>query len=280
MKRILLPTDFSENAYNAIKYAVQLLKNEECLFYLLNTYTPVLYDTEYILYAPSHLSLNEVYKNNSQVGLARVQEKITKAFPNPKHTFHHISSFSLLNEEIRAQVDEKKIDLIIMGTQGATGADEILFGTQTVHAIKRAKCPLLAIPSNFEYVNPDDVLFPTDYDIDYTQLQLTFLKWFIEMHASELHIMNVFFGKPLAPEQEKSKKVLATYFKENKHVFYSIENKSVPLAIYDFQTDKPIDLLVMINNKHSFFENLLFRPVINELGFHVKIPFLVIPPAK
>jgi nucleotide-binding universal stress UspA family protein len=51
----------------------------------------------------------------------------------------------------------------------------------------------------------------------------------------------------------------------------------VPEAIDDFQKNNPIDLLVMVNNKHSFFENILFRPVVNEIGFHVKIPFLVIP---
>jgi hypothetical protein len=40
MKRILLPTYFSENAYNAIFYAVQLNKDIKCKFYILHTYTP------------------------------------------------------------------------------------------------------------------------------------------------------------------------------------------------------------------------------------------------
>ncbi|HSP84039.1 MAG TPA: universal stress protein, partial [Gillisia sp.] len=77
MKKILLPTDFSENAFNAIKYAVQLFKKEKCTFFLLNTYTPVLYDSDYILYSPSSsLSLDEVYKNNSQSGLEKVEKRI------------------------------------------------------------------------------------------------------------------------------------------------------------------------------------------------------------
>ena len=46
MKHILLPTDFSDTSYEAITYAVQLFINEECTFYVLNTYTPVaLYTT-------------------------------------------------------------------------------------------------------------------------------------------------------------------------------------------------------------------------------------------
>ena len=48
MKKILLPTDFSDNANNAISYAVQLYKNEKCNFILLNTYTPIIYQVEFL----------------------------------------------------------------------------------------------------------------------------------------------------------------------------------------------------------------------------------------
>ena len=280
MKKILLPTDFSENAFNAIKYAVQLLENETCTFYLLNTYTPVLYDTEYILYSPSQLSLDEIYKNNSQKGLRKVEKKIDRKFSNPKHTIEKISSFNLLNEEIQEQVKEKEIDLVIMGTQGATGAKEILFGTHTVHAIKKTKIPLMAIPSDFEFTPPENILFPTDYDINYTAKHLQLLKDLADSYNSELHILHVIFGRPLEAQQENSKKILAEYFKETRHKFYSIEKNTVTEGIYDFQKENAIDLLAMISNKHSFFENLLFRPLINDIGFHVKIPFLVIPSGK
>jgi 5-hydroxyisourate hydrolase-like protein (transthyretin family) len=90
----------------------------------------------------------------------------------------------------------------------------------------------------------------------------------------------VIFGRPLEEKQEYSKKILDDYFKETRHKFYSIEKNTVTEGIYDFQKENSIDLLAMISNKHSFFENLLFRPVINDIGFHVKIPFLVIPSGK
>ncbi|MBQ0740388.1 universal stress protein, partial [Aquimarina celericrescens] len=48
-------------------------------------------------------------------------------------------------------------------------------------------------------------------------------------------------------------------------------------AVEDFQKQHKINLLVMIHNKHSFFENLLFTPVINKVAYHTNIPFLVIP---
>lgn len=280
MIKILLPTDFSGNAYNAITYAVALFENEECIFYLLNTYTPVLYDTEYMLYSPSPLSLHEIYRNKSLEGLEEVEMQINKDLPNSKHQWELVSSFNMLSDEIKIQVKEKKIDLVVMGTQGATGAKMILFGTHTVHAIQKTSCPLLAIPSGFKFKTLKNILFPTDYDLKFTDTHLNFLKKLIEKQASTIHIVKVYFGIPLDTEQEKSKKFLDDYFKNIPHKFHDIEKSSVPEGIVEFQNKNPVDLLVMISNKHSFFENLLFRPVINEIGFQIKIPFLVIPSGK
>ncbi len=280
MKKILLPTDFSENAYNAIKYAVQLFQKEECTFYLLNTYTPVLYDSEYILYSPSTLSLDEIYKKNSQKGLEKVEKKIRKEFSNPNHHFERISAFSLLNEEIKEQVQQKNIDLVVMGTQGATGAEQILFGTHTVHAIKRVQCPLLAIPSGFAYKPPKHILFSTDFDVNYTKAHLEILLDIAAKHDAKIQVLHISFGFELEPEQLKSKELLADYLEETNHSFYSIEKDTVTSGISHFQKENDVDILVMISNKHSFFENLLFRPVVNEIGFQLKTPFLVIPSGK
>lgn len=279
MKKILLPTDFSENAFNAAQYAVQLFKGEECIFYLLNTYTPVLYDNEYLVYSATQPTLTEIYQNKSEEGLKRMLNRIRKTYKNKLHQFETISSFNLLNDEIKELVIEKEIDLIVMGTKGATGAEEILFGTHTVHAIKKARCPLLAIPAHYEFKPPKEILFPTDYEVDIPKL-LDILKEIALKHSSTIHILHVYFGVDLSTEQANRKKSLTRTFKDIGHHFYSITQKSVTRAIYDFQDENEIDMLVMINNKHSFFENLLFTPVVNEIGFNVKVPFLVIPSKK
>ena len=279
MKKILLPTDFSENAYNAIKYAVHLFAKEECELYFLNTYTPVLYDNEYLIYSANQPTLTEIYKKNSLKGLERVIRRVKKNYPNKNHQFHKISSFNLLADELKEQVKEKNIDLVVMGTKGATGAEEILFGTHTTHAIKKVKCPLLAVPAHYEFKEPENILFPTDYETEFSEV-VGLLKEIAEVNRSVIHILHVYFGVALSAEQGEQKTALKTFLDKIPNHYYSYSDKSVPQAIYDFQEENEIDLLAMVNNKHSFFENLLFRPVVNEIGFHVKVPFLVISSEK
>jgi nucleotide-binding universal stress UspA family protein len=279
MKKIILPTDFSENAYNAILYALQLFNDEECTFYLLNTYTPVLYDSEYMYYNPT-VSIDEVYKSNSKKGLERLQKRLTKEFKNPLHHFEKLSVFNFLTDEINEQIEEKDIDLVVMGTKGASGSKEILFGSQTVHTIKKAKCPVLAIPSEYDFKPLKSLLLPSDLSIGFKENQLKILKNIAFKSKATLHILHVMQEEELTEIQKEGQKTLAEYFKNVSKSFHFVEGDDIQKAITQFQKENDIEMLSMINNKHSFFENLFFKPVIHKIGFHVKVPFLVVPSGK
>jgi len=280
MKRILLPTDFSDNAFNAIQYALQFFKDEECRFYLLHTFTPVSYNVGYLIENPMPYGMEDIAMMNSKREMDRTEEKIKEEFNNPKHSFEKISAFNMLVNEIIDTVDQYNIDLIVMGTKGATGAKEIFIGTHTMYTIKKVKCPVLAIPSGFEYEKPKEILFPTDYHFSITNIHLSSIKKICDIHNSRLHILNAYYGVPLDGNQEETKDYLDTYFKENAHIFHIADGMDVIEAVEDFQKMNIINLLVMVHNKHSFFENLLFKPVINQIAYHANIPFLVIPSEK
>lgn len=279
MKKVLLPTDFSENAFNAIKYAIELFSDENCIFILLNTYTPILYDSQYLKIKVGEPTLMEIYKNNSLRGLDNVERRIKRHFPTQKHIFRKVSSFNLLSDEIQELVKEEKIDLVVMGTKGATGAQEILLGSHTVHVIRKVNCPLLAIPSLCDYTPPRQILYATDFESGIMSL-LNSLKELIRTHHSVLHIVHVELDECLSDEQVATKKQIAKEFKDLNIRFYNIREKTVPKAIHDFQKRHHIDMLVLVNNKRSFFDNLFFKPIVDKIGFQVKVPFLVIPTEK
>ena len=280
MKKILLPTDFSDNSWNAIKYALQLFKEETCTFYLLNTYTPIVYHVEYVMVSPSQFGLADAIRESSIKGLDTIEKQIKETFNNPKHSFKKRASFNTLILEIKELVEEKGIDYVIMGTKGATGAKEVLFGSNTVQVFKHVKCPVLAVPDEFEFEAPKDILFPTDYEINYQDKQIKPIVEIAKLFTSRINVLHVSYGTDLLDEQEQNKAKLETYFKKVAHLFHEVSKQDVTDAITNFQQKARINLLIMINNKHSFFENLFFKSTINQIGFHLKIPFLVIPSDK
>ena len=277
MKKILAPTDFSENATNAIRYARKLFAKEKCVIYLLNTFTPAAYNVSTMVDSYSALRLQEIVKNESEKKLENLENSLKEEFDNPNHRFVRIASFNLLILEIIDIVKNEDIDLIVMGTKGATGAKEVFIGTHTTYTIKKVKCPVIAVPSGFTYDAPKEILFPTDYRLSKSNRYLTLIKELCDKHNSRLNILNAYHGEPLDEEQTDIKEFLDTYFKGNSHLFHISENDDIIEAIESFQVKQKINFLIMIHNRHSFFENMLFRPVINQIAYHTNIPFLVIP---
>ena len=277
MKKILLPTDFSENSWNAISYALQLFKDEKCTFYLLHTYTPIVYHVEYVMMSASQIGLEDIVKQQALKSLEGFEKRIEEQYSNPNHSFKSQVVFNTLTLEVAEQVKEHQIDYVVMGTKGATGAKEVLFGSNAVHIFKQAKCPVLAIPDSFDFETPSHILFPTDYEIDYKNEQVKPLVELSKIHQTKINVLNVSYGRDLAPNQQKNKATLSSLFKDLNYEFFSVKNQEITQAISDFQAETPADLLIMINNKHSFFENLFFKSTISQIGFHLNIPFLVVP---
>lgn len=277
MKKILLPTDFSENSWNAVKYALELYKDFKCNFTLLHTYTPLIYQVEYLQASTVQLQVLEAVKETSEKKLDNLINKIHSEFNNPNHTFTQISAFNTLTEEIKQLFDGQVMEMIIMGTKGATGLKEVLFGSNTVHVLKNAKCPVLAIPSNFSFDVPTEILFPSDYDIDFKEKHVQPILDIASKYHSTINVLNATYGYDLTERQEFNRSKLEQYFYKVSHKFHNVSNQAVPEAIAKFQSNVNINLLAMINNKHTFFENLFFKSNIKQIGFHLNIPFLVIP---
>ncbi|HZJ20800.1 MAG TPA: universal stress protein [Pricia sp.] len=277
MKKILLPTDFSENAYNALKYAVELYNDDDCNFYLLNTYTPPIHQTEYVMDTSAQLGLGDIYRTQSLENLEELQKRATVEFKNPQHIFNTRSAFNTLIDEILETVENEQIDLIVMGTQGATGAQEILFGTNTADVIDKANCPVIAVPSKFKYDAPKEILFPTDYEIDYREKQLGELLHLAKKFNSKINVLNVTSSYELSQEQKTNKSALAVTFNSISHEYHEVPDTEIITAITDFQSKKGTDFLVMLQNKHTFFERLYIEPVIKKIGFHGNVPFMVLP---
>ena len=140
MKTILLPTDFSENASNAMNYAAALFEHEACRFVLLNAY----YATP-----PSIENLNinyiEPIDKFSEEQLSIQLHKFKSLSHHPHSTFEKSKIFGEIANVVEQAVEEVSADCIVMGTKGATGLTEILMGSNTFSVVRKVNCPVICV---------------------------------------------------------------------------------------------------------------------------------------
>ncbi|GAK94702.1 putative universal stress protein UspA [Nonlabens ulvanivorans] len=279
MKKILLPTDFSAASINAIEYAVQLFKNEDCNFYVLNTYEPVaLYtSTTYGNDPGLDLEIGELFKKKSKEKVQKVIDEVSSKFNDSHHVYKGISTFNMLSLEINELVEDYGIDLIIMGTNGASGLKEVFIGSQTMHVIKNANIPVIGVPQGYPYKQPKDILFMTNYMTDEHHTGMTLLEDICSKNISRLIFLNAYEGDNLTANQVKNMETLDHFFKHDAHLTQIAKGMDVIEAMEDFQSRHGIDLLVLVHNKHNFFENLLFKPVVKKVVHHSDVPFFILP---
>lgn len=280
MKKILIPTDFSPNAWNAISYGLQMFAEETCKFFLLNTYTPIIPSSRFMAPVVNAQRIEDVIRNNSILGLEHTVEKIQRCFPNPNHEFETISSFSLLVDEVMDVVNTFDIDLVITGTKGASGIDEVFMGSNTVRIIKSIKsCPVLAIPQNFEYYQPTEIAFATDFNRFYTTSELEPLIDMARAFKACIRIVHVQYEiAPLNEMQQFNLSMLRKYLAEVEHFVHTVsELNSISHTLKIFTNELDIHLLAMLNYQHSYVERMTREPVVKRTAFHTNIPLLVIP---
>lgn len=280
MKQILIPTDFSENAWNATRYAMLLFENKRCRFYFLNTYTPNIPSSRFMAPIVNGTRIEDAVKCISENELKKTVDRVKKEFNNPNHSFETISSFNLLADEVKEVVDAFEIDLIIAGTKGASGMEEVFMGSNTVRIIKNIKkCPVLAIPQHFEFVTPSEIAFATDFNRFYSQSELQPLLDLATTFGAAIRIVHVQFEiKALSELQQFNLNVLRKYFAGIEHYVHTVsELNSVSKTLEIIAHELDIHLLAMLNYQHSYMEQMTREPIVRRTAFHTQIPLLVIP---
>lgn len=282
MKNILLPTDFSENSWNAIKYAIQYFQKETCNFYLLhiNRISDNLLDGS--PYVASEDALEDVYTKPSKQKLRNVLKRITNNFsPNKYHRFYWLTDYDFFIESIRKHVEEKNIDIIVMGTKGASGLKKIIVGSNTGDVITKVKCTTLVVPEKAEFTGLKEIAFPTDFSLGYDIQVLNPILDILETYDAALRILYIRKNKnDLNSEQIKNKELLDDYFNHTENSFHYLTNKKIENAIQCFIESRNTNMICIVAKNLNYFQQILFHSRVEEISYHTEIPFLVLHEKK
>lgn len=278
MKNILIPTDFSDNAWNALVYGLKMFYKTKCTFYLIHVNPIPPYSGAGTSLRSAADSFRATILNSSKLELHKLLDRLEKeGYVNTKHNFVPIPLYDFFVDAIKRESENKKIDLIIMGTKGATGFKKVTIGSNTGDIITKVKCPLLAIPEHAQYTVLKEIAFPTDYQTGYDMNVLETLVEVVTAHKAELRILHISKkGEKLSEEQQKNKDFLDDYLVDVDHSFHSLTGQSLETSVQCFTESRDIDMIAMVAKNLNFFERILFKPEVKKISYHTEVPFLVL----
>lgn len=277
MKNILIPTDFSENSHNAIRYALDYFANISVNFFFLHVS-----QKNESLRVENSIMGNDVsgeaqLVSNPSSLLREEIESCRVLTKNPYHNFYAIQEELHLVEAIRKQILEKEIDAILMGTKGDSRTNHSEMGSHTYDVITKVKCPILVIPENARFNGIKNIAFITDYNCIYRNRVISTLSEALHLHKSPLRVLHIRAQQAtLNVAQTDNKGFLHYFFKEIKHSFHFLDTKNVETGIQDFVDTWDISVVAIVAKNLNFIQRLMLRPTSGRFNYHTEVPFLVL----
>lgn len=279
MKNILVPTDFSQNAYNSLFYATRFFQEAPCKFYLLHTFEEESSRlTSRVDIGRSEEVFDELFKE-AELKLTELMHTIVRDTEGMSHQFETVCSSKKLTKEINYLIKGMDIDYVVMGAKGRTAAHDVFLGSNTNRAIKKIKgSPLLVIPEEIDFKKPGKIGFATSFKYPYSDFEITALRSLAQTFSASIHIMYVQEQEKISVEQREHLGTLRSQLDSITHDLHWIEKTaSKTEAVLDFTNAAGIDLLALSMYKHGFLKRLFRESVAKKLGQQQGIPIVLIP---
>ncbi|MEO1262459.1 MAG: universal stress protein [Bacteroidota bacterium] len=267
MKRILVPTDFSPVADNALNYALGIADAFKSELYLCHVFAFDRFNYNFDLpddKQPYPVRLERKLKMTTQ----KFSEKIKQAGLTVHTMVEEESIFSLFG----SKVNELKIDIIIMGSKGASGIEKVVFGTVAGTALNWAKVPVLVVPPQHPFRPLENIVLAKDN------------KEILQEVLSPLRQLALVFGAAVTILNAKSGTNKKGY-KKNDHHLEGVKTtyrevtilNSINESINDFVDKEGCDLLCMVRREKGFFESIFKKSITKAQVYDSQVPLLVLP---
>ncbi|MES2140587.1 MAG: universal stress protein [Bacteroidota bacterium] len=272
MKTILVPTDFSDIANNAINYAAKLSIYTKSKLFLFHAYhVPMIVSEVPFVLTSEDNQLEE--KSNEQMRL--VIEGLQKKYEN-KLEIESLSVPGFSSDEIVDIAKHKKCDLIVMGTKGAGGSSTLL-GSNTVDVIKHTHCNILVVPDKVKFEKIDKIVFAFDYKAVKNSFVFDPLIELASLFNSEILIFNIEDSR-VQPSTEKAIEgiKLERVFENVEHTYWFSEHENVVDAIHEFAVGKHAVMITMIRRNHNLFQQILTKSNTKHMALYSQLPLLIL----
>lgn len=266
MITILIPTDFSDSARNALEYGLALYGPDQ-QYVLLNSYEEPRSTTS------SMISLKDILHESSVDSLNEEKAEILQKHPGLN--ILTVSEYGDPADSILNYARNHDADVIVMGTDGLSGFKKLVLGSVASAVLQKANEPVIVVPRDYSYVAPKSILYTADLQ---NEPEVNFKDVFtdiVDRNKSKITILTV-----KEPGQEidieEAEKGFALHLSMNgyDHQFDVVEDENVGQAIRDYSDSHDVNLMVTTPRQSSWFQRLLKHSVSSELAEHIRVPMM------
>jgi nucleotide-binding universal stress UspA family protein len=273
MKTIIVPTDFSPVSLNAVNFAADMAITIDASLILLNVYNiPVTYSEATILL----LSVDEL-KKESETQLEELKEKLIHVTSGKIKVYAEARMGNTIDEleEVCKQIQPFAV---VMGAKGKTGLEKIVFGSNTLSAIRHLTFPVICVPPGKEYGKGiKKIGFACDFKQVVETTPVQFIKQMVTEFNAELHILNVDYNnKNFKPETPEQSFLIHNLLEDLKPNYHFINNADVEDGINQFAESNNLDLVITIPKKHKLLEGIFKSSSSRQLVFQSHIPVMCV----
>ena len=270
MKTIIVPTDFSPIATNAMNFAADMAVNINASLMLLHIYQVPVSMTD----VPVVLVSAEELRKSSEAKLQELKDALTH-ITSQKIKIYAEARMGDVLDELEDVCKHIQPFAVIMGTRGTSGVERVLFGSTTLTAIRHLTCPVIVVPPGKEYgTGIKKIGFACDLNKVVETTPIQFIRNMVKEFRAELHVLNVDYeSRHFKPETPEESMMLHTLLQDLDPDYHFINHVDIEDGINEFVEENNIDLLITIPKKHNLLDSLFKHSSTKKLvsGSHVPV---------
>ncbi|MBF9254623.1 universal stress protein [Pontibacter sp. 172403-2] len=278
MRKILVPTDFSEEARNAFEVALAIARKTGAAIKLLHVVE--------VPHTANFSATGDVMVGNNMDQLYTVQlleitkmqmGRLLEAVDHKGVEVEQEVETGLIISNIKRTVQDEQVDLVVMGSKGASGLDEFLIGSNTEKVVRAADCPVLTVKHRQPAFEVREVVLASDFKREIGAAIEKF-KYFQEMFGARLHLLYV--NTPGAFESSsilhRRLQEIADKYGLRNYTINTYNDTNEEDGILHFAQDIKADLIMMATHGRTGLAHLLSGSIAEDLVNHTHKPVLTI----
>jgi len=273
MKTIIVPTDFSKNAMNAVEYAVDMALDIHASITLVHICPmPAGYSE-----MPVPADIYTRMLDDAEKNMKELKQKVINRTGEALRIYTEVEMGGVVSA-LQEYCSKLKPYAVIMSSHGAGGVERVLFGSNTLAAIKNLSWPLIIIPAEAKFHHIQRIGLACDLKKVTDTVPLEEVKALIKEFKAKLLVLHVNSDAthPYGPEVIEQSGLLNEMLDELHPSWHFLDSDEIDTGISEFAEKHKLDMLIVIPKKHSLIGQLFHKSETKKLALHTHIPIMSI----